>query len=203
MVLKEAFPRIFVLFVNKDGKVKDFRGRRNYEWHWEIPLRRRLFGWELQQWSDLTLLLKEYVVCDSFKDSFVWKGSTNGKFSVGLYCKSVLCSDNMDRGVWKFVWKGFAPSKVEVFCWQLFRGRIAVKDQLACRGLIDRNLALCTFCKVKIESIGHLFFACSYSWLIWTHCFSIWGLFWVVHNDPMAMFFGSRLCQTKVARSCG
>ena len=53
---------------------------------------------------------------------------------------------------------GFAPLKVEVFCWQLLRGRIAIKEQLARKGLLDWNLALCTFCKAKCESIGHYSF---------------------------------------------
>ena len=71
-----------------------------------------------------------------------------------------------------------------MFCWQLLRGRTAVKEQLVCRGLLDQNLTFCTFYKVKYELIGHLFFACSFSWKLWTHCFSTW----VVHNDPMFMF---------------
>ena len=151
-------------------------------------MRRRLFGWEHQQWSDLISLLKEFVACDAFKDSLVWKGSTSGRFSINLYCKSVHHSDNTVSDVWKSIWKGFAPPKVEVFCWQLLRGRVAVKEQLVCRGLLDRNLALCTFCKVEYESIGHLFFACPFSWKIWTQWFSTWGLCYVVHTDPMAMF---------------
>ena len=44
VVLKVTFPRIFVLSVNKLGKVKDFGFWRNNVWHWEISLRRRLFG---------------------------------------------------------------------------------------------------------------------------------------------------------------
>ena len=188
VVLKDVFPRIFALSVNKLGKVKEFGTLSINGWQWEIPLRRRLFGWELHQWSVLMSLLKGHVVCDSFKDSFVWKGSTSGKYSVYLYCKSVRTSSNSDKEVWKLVWKGLAPSKVEVFCWQLFRGRIAVKEQLVRRGLLDTSLASCTFCKVECESIGHLFFSCYSSWKIWMYCCSLWGLHWVVHHDPSTMF---------------
>ena len=60
-------------------------------------MRRRLFGWELQQWSDLLSILKGFVVCDSFKDSLVWKGSSSEKYSVNLYCKSVLRPALMDK----------------------------------------------------------------------------------------------------------
>ena len=72
-MLKDVFSRIFALAINKCGKVKDFGVRSNNEWHWEIPLRRSLFGWELQQWSDFISLLMEYVVYDFFKDSLCGK----------------------------------------------------------------------------------------------------------------------------------
>ncbi|XWS32576.1 hypothetical protein CRYUN_Cryun22dG0001300 [Craigia yunnanensis] len=161
--LKSAFPRIFTLSVNKLSKVNEFGFWSNNVWQWKILLRRRLFGWEFQQWLDLLSTLKGIEVCDSLKDSFVWKGSLSGKYSVNLYCKSVSRSSNMDREIWKSVWMGLAPPKVEAFCWQLMRGRIATKDQLACRGLLDWSRAVCTFCKSVCESSRHLFFACSFT----------------------------------------
>ena len=137
VVLKDAFPRIFALAVNKSGKVKEFGVWSNNVWHWEVSLRRRLFGWELQQWSNLLSTLKRFVVYDSFKDFFVWKGSPSGKYSVNLYFKFVLRPTNMNKEIWKFVWMGFAPPKVKVFCWQLMKDRIAIKEQLARRRLLD------------------------------------------------------------------
>ena len=135
-------------------------------------MRRRLFGWEIQQWSNFLASLKGFVVCDFFKDLFVWKGYPSGRYSVNLYCKSVLRPSIMDKQFWKCVWMGCAPPKVEVFCWQLMRGRIATKDQLLKKGLLDGNLDICTFCKADSESIGHLFFLYAFSWQIWMHwCF--------------------------------
>ncbi|XWS10694.1 hypothetical protein CRYUN_Cryun38cG0019500 [Craigia yunnanensis] len=78
-------------------------------------------------------------------------------YSTKQYCKSILSLDSTNSKLWKFVWMGFVPPKLEVFCWQLLRGRIAVKDQLARRGLLDWNKTGCIFCKVDIESVGHLF----------------------------------------------
>ncbi|XWS42552.1 hypothetical protein CRYUN_Cryun16bG0024100 [Craigia yunnanensis] len=104
---------------------------------------RRLFGWELHQWSDLCSILKGIEVCNTLKDSFIWKGSTSGRYSASLYCKSVLHSDAADAKLWKLVWASLAPPKVKVFCWQLIRGRIATKDQLVRRELMGRTLAVC------------------------------------------------------------
>ena len=89
-MLKLVFPRIFALSVNKGGKVKDFGCWINNTWSWKIVLRRRLFGWELQQWYDVCSLLKGFVVRDNLKDSLIWKGSTSGMYSAKQYCKSVL-----------------------------------------------------------------------------------------------------------------
>ena len=73
VVLKDDFPKIFALSVNKLGKVKEFGIQSNNVWHWEILLRKRLFGWELQQWSYLLSTSKGFAICGSFKDFFVWK----------------------------------------------------------------------------------------------------------------------------------
>ena len=187
-MLKSTFPRIYALSTNKFGRVHEFGRMRNNVWHWKILLRRRLFGWELQQWSDLLFSLREFVVCDKLKDSLIWKGAPNGKYSTNLYCKSVLhVAHSTDKEIWKLVWVGLAPPKVEVFCWQLMRGRIATKKQLARKGLVNWNAAVCTFCKSDRESISHLFFSCFFSWKIWMHCCSIWGLNLVLHQEPVAV----------------
>ncbi|XVF41915.1 hypothetical protein PTKIN_Ptkin01aG0319200 [Pterospermum kingtungense] len=53
----------------------------------------------------------------------------------------------MNQLLWKDVWRGFAPPKVEILCWQILRGRVAVKGNLAARGLMNWNDASCPFCK--------------------------------------------------------
>ncbi|XWS13282.1 hypothetical protein CRYUN_Cryun36dG0024100 [Craigia yunnanensis] len=165
---KSAFPRIFALSVNKDGKVQEFGSGNKYSWSWKMAVRRRLFGWEIQQWNDLCSILKESAVCHNLKDPLIWKGSTSGLYSVKKYCKSMtnFYSMNMDSNIWKFVWMGLAPPKVEIFCWQMIRGRITVKDLLVKRGMMEWNMTGCTFCKADIELVEHLFFSCNFSWTI-------------------------------------
>ena len=68
-MLRLAFPRIFALAANKEGKVRDFGRWINNYWSWKIVLRRRLFDWELYQWHEICEMLKMYVVSDNFKDS--------------------------------------------------------------------------------------------------------------------------------------
>ncbi|XWS15261.1 hypothetical protein CRYUN_Cryun35bG0080000 [Craigia yunnanensis] len=149
-----------------------------------IILRRRLFGWELHEWSYLYSILKGFVACDNLKDSFIWKGFTSARYLASLYCKSVLNFESADAKLWKLVCIQLAPLRVKVFCWQLMRRRIATKDQIVRRRLMDMSLAMCAFCNTKIEKVDHLFFSCHFSWKIWMHCCSIWGLDWVMHNQP-------------------
>ena len=73
VVLRLAFPRIFALAANKEGKVRDLGRWINNYWSWKIVLRRRLFDWELYQWHEICEMLKMYVVSDNFKDSYIWK----------------------------------------------------------------------------------------------------------------------------------
>ncbi|XWS09878.1 hypothetical protein CRYUN_Cryun39dG0027400 [Craigia yunnanensis] len=71
VTLKIAFSRIFALAANKQGKVNEFGSWINNRWMWKILLRKRLFGWELQQWNEFCLILNGNVTCDSLKDSLI------------------------------------------------------------------------------------------------------------------------------------
>ena len=118
-------------------------------------------------------------------DSIIWKGAKNGIYSANQYCKNVLCYNGYQgKDFWKSIWAGLVPPKVEIFCWQMIRGRIAVREQLARRGLLNWDAAVCALCKSKVETVGHLFFSCKLSWLIWMYCCSIWDVSWVIHNNP-------------------
>ncbi|XWS40005.1 hypothetical protein CRYUN_Cryun18bG0103100 [Craigia yunnanensis] len=128
LLFKKAFPRIFALFVNKEGKVQEFGEWSNNKWYWRLLLRRRLFGWELHQWHVLCSFLKGFVIYDSLKDEFIWKGSTSAVYSVNHFCKAVLKTESSVSELWSLIWSGLAPPKVEVFCWQVMRGRIAMKE---------------------------------------------------------------------------
>ncbi|XVE80966.1 hypothetical protein DITRI_Ditri15bG0024200 [Diplodiscus trichospermus] len=134
-ILKLSFPHIFALAMNKDGRVKDYGRFVNNEWRWEIALRRGLFGWETQQWNDFYGLIREYEVCTNFDDKLIWKGSPSGSYSVKQFCK-----DHLN---------------------ELMRGRVAVKSNVAKRGLMQWSEALCPFCRLEVESPEHLFISCA------------------------------------------
>ncbi|KAK3206841.1 hypothetical protein Dsin_020887 [Dipteronia sinensis] len=48
--LQTAFPRMFSLSSNKEGRLHDFGRWQGLTWIWEVPLRRAVLGWEQEQW---------------------------------------------------------------------------------------------------------------------------------------------------------
>ena len=106
---------MFVLFDNKKGKIKEFRSYIQGKWMWRIIFKRRLFGWELQQWNNFCTMLKGFATCDSLKDALIWKRSAGGKYSTKQFCKHVLGKVPHGKDLWKTIWVSLAPSKVQNF----------------------------------------------------------------------------------------
>ena len=71
IMLKSMFSRVFASAMNKVGKVKEYGCWTNKHWSWKVDLRMRLFDWELQQWNDFMSILKDYLVCNNWKDTLI------------------------------------------------------------------------------------------------------------------------------------
>ncbi|XVF23444.1 hypothetical protein REPUB_Repub13aG0039200 [Reevesia pubescens] len=90
---------------------------------------------------------------------------------------------------WNEVWAGIGPPKVEGFCWLVLRGRVAVKEVLARRGLVSWEAITCMLCNKETETVAHLFFSCDIAWSVWNHFCSLWGVSWVSNRVPKDFFF--------------
>ncbi|EOY01026.1 Uncharacterized protein TCM_010958 [Theobroma cacao] len=55
-----------------------------------------------------------------------------------------------------------------------------VRGELLRRGLINRNVALCSVCNKDIETVDHLFLRCYDSWRVWNLCNDAWAYNWVL-----------------------
>ncbi|XVF83481.1 hypothetical protein PTKIN_Ptkin16aG0491300 [Pterospermum kingtungense] len=187
-ILKYKFPRIFALAVNKTGKVREFGHFVDNKWCWNIVLRRRVFGWESEQWNNFLETVQDFFVCDNFKDKLIWKSTTQGVYTPKAFSNDHLKVGNFLHSGWKMLWTGLVPPKVESFCWQLLKGRVAVKDNLVARNVIHSSEAICSFCGCPGESINHIFFSCYGSWCIWTHWCKIWGIKLAANKDAWSNF---------------
>ncbi|KAL4281139.1 hypothetical protein GQ457_03G023250 [Hibiscus cannabinus] len=105
----QSFPRIFALLVNQSGKICDFGYKQGANWCWNIPLRRRLFDWELDQWDLLMALLSGFKSEGFDQDYLVWslvKGPLQflpaANLSI-LRTVTILCGANMFGLVWSLL----------------------------------------------------------------------------------------------------
>ncbi|KAK3187888.1 hypothetical protein Dsin_027449 [Dipteronia sinensis] len=93
------------------------------------------------------------------------------------------------------VCSGCCPPKVEIFIWQVLRGRVMV-------GQVLRNFEIVLdpsldygLCHEGSETIDHLFLHCSWSRNLWTSCMDWWGVTSCTNNSVKDWFQGwSGLC---------
>lgn len=187
-IFKFAFSGIFALVAKKEGKIVQFAEWRGNDWSWKIDLRRTIFDWEHEQWEVFDNLIKFQAIGKGFCDKLAWKWSPSGEYSSNSFCRHVLTSNSTHSRHWKLIWSSLAPHKIKVFCWQLVRGRLAVKDTFLKRGIISINAETCLLCKHEIETIEHFFFFCEKTWPLWQQWSALWSLEWVSHHSPEVCF---------------
>ncbi|KAK3211993.1 hypothetical protein Dsin_016699 [Dipteronia sinensis] len=128
--LHRAFPIIFVLANNKHGKVQEFGKWNGDSWVWEVKLRRPLFDWELDQWRCFLSSLECTPIHGNVSDAIAWIYNSNGIFLVRSFRRCLEEEDREAQTVSKLIWQGICPQKIEVFVWQLIKGRIMVKEYM-------------------------------------------------------------------------
>lgn len=69
--------------------------------------------------------------------------------------------------------------------WFLAQGRLKTGSCLHKIGIIQRDEALCPFCKIEEETMEHLFLTCQISWEIWSHMFNWWGVTTDPNSNPI------------------
>ena len=60
--LKSVFPMIFALAKVKGGVIKKFGNWIGSSWEWNVPLRRHLFDWEIDQWNSFRFSLDKAIL---------------------------------------------------------------------------------------------------------------------------------------------
>lgn len=83
LLLKEEFPRLFRLFVEKEGTLSTFMQRRDITGDWKLLFRRSLLAWEEDEVSRLQELTRGIPSLNVEKiDSASWSASSLGLFRV-------------------------------------------------------------------------------------------------------------------------
>ncbi|XP_058741449.1 uncharacterized protein LOC131613827 [Vicia villosa] len=115
-----------------------------------------------RQWMDLQELLTHVTPRMGVKDSFKWRIDKDDVFTV-MSCFSwffaKLSGPTLNDQVIKaatFLWNLNAPSNFLFFGWRIIHDRIATKDNLLKRVILDVNDSFCVFCSITEETLLHL-----------------------------------------------
>ncbi|KAK2637742.1 hypothetical protein Ddye_025537 [Dipteronia dyeriana] len=181
--LKDAFLRCHALAVLKNGTENNFGFWVESNWVWNIPTRRPLIGWEEDQWQLFLTFLDCFKVHKNRRDSIAWSVNTNGLFSVGTFRRSLEDAFVDEDIIPKLLWKGICPPKANLFMWQLWKGKIMVRELLFKYGMTFLPNLECPLCNSCVESIDHLFLNCFWSSLLWRMCMEWWGVQCCLNNS--------------------
>lgn len=137
--------------------------------------------------EEFILLGQKTFIVDRFKPS-ITRGTignvvhrSHGNYSSKSAYEEIKKRANSKRtsdGLLKKVWCRSAPSKASAFAWKLLLNKIPTRQNLKKRGVIrqmdDDKCPLCCFI-VKISSV-YFFFSCEFAFIVWTSCYSWFGL---------------------------
>ncbi|KAK2662636.1 hypothetical protein Ddye_001210 [Dipteronia dyeriana] len=128
--LKVAFLRIFVLAVNQEGFISELGKWIQLKWEWVVTLRGDPFDYEVNQWNCFKKCLEGIMVWKDIEDTVAWKFSSSGLFFVSSFRNKLEDFTGCLTSNFSLPWKGLCPPKIELFTWQLLKGRVLVTDVL-------------------------------------------------------------------------
>ncbi|XP_058742452.1 uncharacterized protein LOC131614937 [Vicia villosa] len=175
-----AFPNIFDAVENPKAAVEELGNWTDSVWHWDIHTALILnHGVEHSEIADLEALLAGISLNSATLDKPCWPWDSCGYFSVkSCYAKLLQGQDASPidpsyKSCLNVVWDSLIPQKVKLFGWRLLRNRLATRDQLIRRGILEGDdNCRCPLCNSAAESSEHLFLRCNWSVRIWA---DIWG----------------------------
>ncbi|XP_028061495.1 uncharacterized protein LOC114264963 [Camellia sinensis] len=147
--LKDEFPRLYSLSVDKVGSVFMFHNCRDKSGNWIFNFRRPFFAWKEEEMSRLIVHLSSSLVLSvNVANCLCWRADLSGIFSVS--------------SVYNWFELGFGPTCMisrslgkAFFGWLVWRGRIKTTSLLRRIGILNVNVdanfeVLCDTIKVRI-----------------------------------------------------
>ncbi|KAJ0488248.1 putative reverse transcriptase zinc-binding domain-containing protein [Helianthus annuus] len=160
--LKELFPRLFLLEMEKGCRVNSCFSENNHLiWRWKRPITSEE---EVNELVNLCSMLVS-VSLNQKQDSWLWNGAEDREFSVSAV-KKLLDSIRIRSDIYVPEECNWIPKKCSIFIWKAEMGRIATMDELRRRN-IGGGDAGCSLCGEADESIEHLFTNCYYALMLW------------------------------------
>lgn len=121
-----------------------------------------LTGPEASEWDFIRDAFRGAGFCHSTGgDMIIWNGPMkNDAVIVKEVYRNISHSQHlgMSSKLFYTFWKRKIPTKITLFGWLVWRGKILTWDKLNRRGVMGPNR--CALCCMAAENIGHLFFSC-------------------------------------------
>jgi hypothetical protein len=175
--LCDRFPRLYSISSQKENSVSEVRSLNPAQQPWRLNW--RLFEWEKTLLEELMGLINPVIISLDDEDSWGWVPERGAEFTVKSTYRTVSNLSVHDEVIARWnapvftnIWNCPAPSKVSAFVWQLLHGKIATKENLAYRRIIDVNGDIsCVLCGEENEADLHLFLYCEIAMLVWMDVF--------------------------------
>lgn len=149
MPLCSIFPRLFQEVENKYSYVQEMGWWSENAWSWQLD---NLNVEATTELVELQLILAEITPKRYDSDGISWLVGGEGVYAVrDYYCKLIKGSNVMElqadvSDALKVLWQSWMPLKVKIFGWRLLQDRLATRDQLVKRGILENdNGRFCVF----------------------------------------------------------
>jgi len=161
--LAVSFSRLFEWSKNKGATVNEMFllgwGADGGAWRW----RRRLFAWEEGLVGECVERLANFVLQVDMADRWVWRLHSSKIYTVhSAYSYLTAVDFNITEDFSQFLWLKAVPLKVNIFVWRLFLNRLATKNNLCKKNVLEATNVSCAALCGKEEDRDHLFFQCDY-----------------------------------------
>lgn len=146
--LKEKFPRLYNLSMQKDYVVMDMGYWDGLVWRWTLIWRRDFFQWEIPLFEDLQHILQQPVLNSLENDSVLWRFNPLGQFSTKTFCNHVtnLVGMNSIGDISaRLAWKGLAPPRAKLLVWFVLQGKLNIRARLVNPNILPPVAAVCPF----------------------------------------------------------
>lgn len=98
------------------------------------------------------------------EDTIKWRWTTKGMFTVAS-AYEMLIDGGLRYGLWKSIWKSFAPLKFQIHAWLAVEGKLNTTDILQRKGV--QISTICSLCQQETETVQHLFLNCEKTKQLW------------------------------------
>ncbi|GJR10023.1 RNA-directed DNA polymerase, eukaryota [Tanacetum coccineum] len=153
-VIKELFPRMFALELNKNATVSSKLNASSLDNSFRRKARSEIEEMQLNSLAEISRMTT-LVPCE---DRYVWTLESDGVFSVASIRKEIDGNRFQDVSL-PTRWVKSVPIKVNIIAWKVKSNALPTRFNISRRGM-DIDSIVCPICNAGVESTNHIFFQC-------------------------------------------